>query len=44
MGTGNVFDDAITTFSERYADQNEADFAQLCSAIESGRVHAAEVS
>lgn len=42
MGKGAVFDDAITVFAERYADQNEADYHRLLAAIESGRTNAAE--
>jgi deoxyxylulose-5-phosphate synthase len=42
MGTGSVFDKAIATFAERYADQNQADHGRLVAAIESGRVEAAE--
>lgn len=42
MGTGSVFDRAITTFAERYADQNEEDYRQFRAAIKSGRIEAAE--
>jgi hypothetical protein len=42
LGTGNVFDKAITAFAERYADQNRVDHGRLVAAIESGRVEAAE--
>lgn len=42
LGTGSVFDKAITTFAERYADQNRVDHGRLVAAIESGRVEAAE--
>lgn len=42
LGTGSVFDKAITTFAERYADQNRLDHGRLVAAIESGRVEAAE--
>ena len=41
LGNGTVFDEAVTTFSERYADQNEADYDQLMQGIESGRLEAA---
>jgi uncharacterized protein (DUF2252 family) len=41
MGSGNVFDRAVTEFAARYADQNEADYRQLVAAIDSGRVEAA---
>ena len=36
-----MFGEAVTTFSERYADQNEADYDQLMQGIESGRREAA---
>ena len=42
LGTGDVFDDAIATFAERYADQNETDFRQLRAAIASGRIETAD--
>ena len=34
LGSGRKFDEAITTFAERYADQNEADYRRFCAAIE----------
>jgi uncharacterized protein (DUF2252 family) len=42
LGTGDVFDDAIATFAERYADQNEEDFREFRAAIASGRIEAAD--
>jgi uncharacterized protein (DUF2252 family) len=42
LGTGSVFDEAITTFAERYADQNQDDHRLLREAIKSGRVEAAD--
>jgi uncharacterized protein (DUF2252 family) len=36
MGTGTVFDKAITEFSEKYADQNESDYAEFDGAIRDG--------
>ncbi len=32
------FDQAIAEFSERYADQNELDYAALADAAKSGRI------
>jgi hypothetical protein len=40
LGSSNVFDRAIASFAERYADQNERDHAALLDAIATGRVHA----
>ena len=38
MGSGDVFDEAIATFSEAYADQNELDHRALLDAVDNGRV------
>jgi uncharacterized protein (DUF2252 family) len=38
LGKGAVFDHAIATFAEAYADQNERDHKALAEAIKSGRV------
>ena len=40
LGKSDVFDRAIATFAEAYADQNEKDYEALKSAVESGRVTA----
>ena len=40
LGASDVFDRAIATFAEGYADQNERDYAALLDAIASGRVEA----
>jgi uncharacterized protein (DUF2252 family) len=40
-GTG-AFDQSITDFSERYADQNDRDYAEFVKAIKSGRLQAVE--
>ncbi len=40
VGSGEAFDDAITTFATRYADQTERDHAALVAAIRSGKVPA----
>ena len=37
---GEVFDKALAEFAERYADQNERDYAALKEAVDSGRVAA----
>jgi hypothetical protein len=42
LGGGDAFDRAITDFAERYADQNERDYAEFTAAIKSGRLTAAE--
>jgi uncharacterized protein (DUF2252 family) len=38
LGKGDAFDRAISEFSERYADQNELDYAALAEAAKSGRI------
>jgi uncharacterized protein (DUF2252 family) len=40
-GTG-AFDEAITDFSQTYADQNEEDYAEFTAAVRSGRLKAIE--
>jgi hypothetical protein len=40
LGNGSRFDDAITRFTEVYADQNERDHEALLRAIDDGRVAA----
>ena len=40
LGNSDVFDRAMATFSEAYADQNERDYAALQEAVKSGRVKA----
>jgi uncharacterized protein (DUF2252 family) len=40
LGKGNAFDRALATFAERYADQNERDYAALQDAVAAGRVTA----
>ena len=40
MGKSDAFDQAITTFSMAYADQNERDHAALKRAIKQGKVDA----
>jgi uncharacterized protein (DUF2252 family) len=42
LGAGDAFDNAITDFSERYADQNEQDHQAFVTAIRSGRLEAVE--
>jgi uncharacterized protein (DUF2252 family) len=38
LGTNDVFDQAVASFAERYADQVEHDYAQLKAAIQAGRI------
>ncbi|GGN92376.1 hypothetical protein GCM10011579_090160 [Streptomyces albiflavescens] len=40
LGGGDVFDRALVTFAERYADQNEKDHQALVDAVRTGRVTA----
>jgi len=40
LGRGDVFDRAISAFAERYAEQNDVDFAAFCEAVASGRLKA----
>jgi hypothetical protein len=38
LGAGDVFDRAMASFAEAYADQNERDYAALREARDSGRI------
>ena len=40
LGSNDRFDQAVAAFAERYADQNEADYAALKNAVDTGRVTA----
>jgi uncharacterized protein (DUF2252 family) len=40
LGNGDVFDRAMATFAEAYADQNDRDFAAVEAAVASGRLTA----
>ena len=40
LGGGDRFDRALAEFAERYADQNELDYAAVVSAVESGTITA----
>jgi uncharacterized protein (DUF2252 family) len=40
LGGGEVFDRALAEFAERYADQNERDYAALKAAVDAGRLEA----
>ena len=42
LGKKDRFDESITDFSERYADQNDRDSGAFTDAIKSGRLHALE--
>lgn len=38
LGSSSAFDDAITSFAEAYAEQNQRDFDALTAALDSGRL------
>jgi uncharacterized protein (DUF2252 family) len=40
LGAKDTFDQAVASFAERYADQNERDYAALGKAVETGRIAA----
>jgi uncharacterized protein (DUF2252 family) len=40
LGTGASFDEAVATFAEAYADQNERDYRALADAVKVGRLAA----
>jgi len=40
MGKSDTFDEALVSFAEAYADQNERDHAALAQAVKKGRVKA----
>ena len=42
LGSRTRFDQSVTGFSRRYADQNELDFDAFIKAIRSGRLEAVE--
>ena len=42
LGKSDEFDQAMTDFSERYADQNERDYEAFAKAVKSGRLKAVE--
>ncbi|HCU95811.1 MAG TPA: DUF2252 domain-containing protein [Actinobacteria bacterium] len=42
LGTSDKFDQAITSFSERYAGQNERDYQAFSDAVHTGRITALE--
>jgi uncharacterized protein (DUF2252 family) len=42
LGASDQFDQSITDFSQRYADQNELDYQSFADAIRSGRLEAHE--
>jgi uncharacterized protein (DUF2252 family) len=42
LGSSDAFDLAVTSFAERYAEQNERDYAAFTNAIKSGRLEAAD--
>ena len=42
LGASDAFDQSITDFSERYADQNERDYQAFVDAVKTGRLEAVE--
>ncbi|MDH6237539.1 DUF2252 domain-containing protein [Cryobacterium sp. CG_9.6] len=40
LGTGDTFDESVTDFCSRYADQNETDYENFAAAVRSGRLQA----
>ena len=38
LGSGDSFDRAMASFAETYADQNDADYAALRHAVDTGRI------
>ncbi|WP_241978679.1 MULTISPECIES: DUF2252 family protein [Cryobacterium] len=42
LGKSDKFDKSVTDFSERYADQNDRDYALFAGAVGSGRLQAIE--
>jgi uncharacterized protein (DUF2252 family) len=42
LGRDDAFDQSVTDFSERYADQNEKDYEHFAEAVRSGRLQAVE--
>ena len=42
LGSKDRFEQSITDFSDRYADQNDQDYRAFCDAIQSGRLEALE--
>jgi uncharacterized protein (DUF2252 family) len=42
LGKSDKFDQSVTDFSERYADQNDRDYARFAEAVSSGRLAAVE--
>jgi predicted alpha/beta hydrolase len=42
LGESDAFDKSVTDFSQRYAGQNEQDYADFVKAVRSGRLEAVE--
>jgi hypothetical protein len=42
LGSGDMFDKAVTKFAFTYADQNDSDYAAFVAAIDDGRIEAAD--
>ena len=44
LGEDDAFSDAITEFAQRYADQNDRDYAAFADAVGSGRIAVDDVA
>jgi hypothetical protein len=42
LGSKDSFEQSITDFGERYAEQNDKDYRAFCDAVASGRLQATE--
>jgi len=42
LGPTEAFDESITDFAERYANQNESDYQRFVNAVKSGQVEATQ--
>jgi hypothetical protein len=42
LGPTEAFDESITDFAERYAEQNESDYQEFVNAVKSGRLKTAQ--
>jgi len=42
LGGSDAFDESVTDFAERYADQNEQDYQEFVNAVRSGRLEATD--
>ena len=42
LGDSGAFDQSVTNFAERYADQNERDYQEFVNAVNAGRLQATD--